>query len=102
MQTAALKTSPPPSLYRKQGCNAQKNENSIQPDIFSLLPIFFSFNTKPDPRRISPRNNGMKIRGCSPGDEEQGNRKYPTISIIVGIKKKKRTAVLSVFSVFSI
>ena len=93
MQTTALNTSPPSEAYRKQRSNAQKNENSTQPDIFKLLPNFFSFNSNPDPRKTSPRNNGMKIRGCSAGDEEQGNRKYPTINMIVGTSKKIKNTI---------
>ena len=99
MQTTALKTSPPSEAYRKQGSNAQKNEKSTQPDIFSLLPNFFSFNKNPDPRRISPRNNGMKIRGCSAGGEEQGYIKYPVINIIVGTSKKINNTMLSLDTV---
>lgn len=93
MQTAALNISPPSEVYRKQGSKAQKNENSTQPDIFNLLPMFFSFNRNPNPRKTSPRNKGMKIRGCSAGDEEQGNRKYPTINMIVGTSKKTKNTI---------
>ena len=99
MQTTALKTSPPSEAYRKHGSNAQKNENDIQPDIFSLLPNFFSFDKNPDPKRASPRNNGMKIRGCSAGGEEQGYIKYPTINMIVGTIKKINKTMLSLDTV---
>lgn len=99
MHTTALKTSPPSEAYKKQGSNAQKNENISQPDIFSLLPIFLSFNKNPDPRRASPRNNGMKTRGCSAGGEEQGYIKYPTINMTVGTSKKINNTMLSLYTV---